>query len=159
MVPSVVSKLFKSLTFIWDSFVVSYWPFIFLFLGFRSLEPNGLPRLKHALDSLDITLVDGPLGTSIQIGTFFTGICDLVFLFKTINTSGSWFVIFYRWIIFCTSCSQIEAHGSRWDSDEFFYKISLLMSLSSPPNFGKTISSNRQFANRAVNISPVNGSR
>ncbi|KAF3662185.1 putative PP2A regulatory subunit TAP46-like [Capsicum annuum] len=55
--------------------------------GFRFLEPNGLPRFKRALDSLAMTPVDGPLGTSIQIDTFSVGICDLVILFKSVNAS------------------------------------------------------------------------
>ncbi|KAM3268174.1 hypothetical protein P3S67_031724 [Capsicum chacoense] len=56
--------------------------------GFRSLEPNGTPGFKRALDLLAMTLVDGPLGTSIQIGKYSVGICDLVILFKSVNASG-----------------------------------------------------------------------
>ena len=58
------------------------------FLGFLSFEPNGLPRFRRICDSEAMTLVDGPFGTSIQIGTFTAEICDFVILFESVNASG-----------------------------------------------------------------------
>ena len=62
--------------------------FVLIFQGFLSFEPSGLPRFRRICDSEVMTLVDGPFGTSIQIGTFTVGICDFVILFESVNASG-----------------------------------------------------------------------
>ncbi|PHU18385.1 hypothetical protein BC332_14080 [Capsicum chinense] len=72
-----------------DNLVSEFLPILHtISTGFRSLEPNGTSGFKRALDSLAMTLVDGPLGTSIQIGKYSVGIYDLVILFKSVNASG-----------------------------------------------------------------------
>ena len=68
---------------IWTSSLFAH----FLFRGFLSLEPIGLPRFMRGLDSLALTIC--PSGTCIFAGAFTAGICDLVILFISVNASGN----------------------------------------------------------------------
>ena len=61
----------------------------FLFLGFLSLKPIGLSHFWHSVDEFANTLEDCPVGTSILIGAFTTGICDLVTFLMSVNASGN----------------------------------------------------------------------
>ena len=67
--------------------------FFVLFLGFLYFEPNGLPRFRRICGSEAMTLVDGPFGTSIQIGTFTAEICDFVILFESVRLHLIYYVL------------------------------------------------------------------
>jgi hypothetical protein len=47
---------------------------LFIFRGFLSFEPVGLPRFWHSIDSFAIILVDYPTRTSIRAEAFTSGI-------------------------------------------------------------------------------------
>ena len=59
----------------------------FLFRGFLSLEPCGLPRLMRGPDSF--ALIICLPGTFIFQGSFSVGMCDLVTQFISVNASAS----------------------------------------------------------------------
>lgn len=126
----------------------------FLVQGFLSLEPISLPRLRRGW-----YLLDCPTWTSIFIGVFAGGIFDLVIIFLSVNAFGNWFSKICKWIIFWTSSSYYFVRGSRWDNGNSFQPISFFNLLFSPPNVGKFYSSKWQSTNRAVNKSPIVGSR
>ena len=97
---------------VWDGFLSNlgfgFWlsfsaPF-FVFRGFLSLEPIGLPRFKRCLDSVATWLC--PSWTSILIGALAAGIYDLVTLFGSAKESGNWLASFCKCIIFWTSKSH-----------------------------------------------------
>jgi hypothetical protein len=64
----------------------------FLFRGFLSLEPIGLPHFFCIVTSTGVI--------SIRAGAFKAGICDLVTLFVYVNAYGNSFVILCKCIIF-----------------------------------------------------------
>ena len=134
---------------------------VFLFLGFLSLAPIGLPRFKCALDSFAATLINFPSGTSILSGVLAAGMWDFTILLLLVNISGNWFARPYKWIILWTSSSHCFVRGSKWDNVEAFHMISRRASgfNFSPPNYGKTISLKWQSSKHALKTSQVRGSR
>jgi hypothetical protein len=64
----------------------------FLFRGFLSLEPIGLPHFLYIVTSAGVI--------SIRAGAFKADICDLVTLFISVNASDNSFAIICKCIIF-----------------------------------------------------------
>ena len=130
----------------------------FIFPGFLSLEPIGLPCFYCVIDILHC-----PTITSILAGAFSTSIYDLVTFVVLTRASRDWYAVLYKWIIFWTSSSHLFVRRSRWFNFDAFHEIYYFSSFSNlciyPPNARKTISLNWQSANHVVNISLVNGSR
>ena len=131
----------------------------FIFWGFLSFKPIGVPHFWRAIDLFAIMLMDCLVRTSIQAGAFIAGIWYSVTPFESVNAFGSWFVMSYKWSIFWTSCSHCFVQGSKFNNDNAFHVISLSNCLISPSNVGIIVSSKWQLTNRVVNKSPVKGSK
>ena len=110
------------------------------------------------MDSL--ARVDCSFGISTLAGAFKAGTCDLVTLFESVNASGNYWAIFWKWISLWTSCLDWFVWGSKWFKDDTFH-VSFFFSSSrfSLPNARNIGSFNWQSVKRAVKRSPVRGSR
>ena len=65
----------------------------FLFRGFLSLEPIGLPCFKCVVDLLVTLSLDRPYGISIRVRAFAASIYDLVTIFISVNVFVNWFIM------------------------------------------------------------------
>lgn len=74
------------------------------------METIGLLHFKCCLHLF--VLISCPIGTSNRSGVVAAGIWDLVTLDRSVNAFGSWFAIFFKWIIFWTSCLHLFVPGS-----------------------------------------------
>ena len=86
-----------------DSAILIHAPFIFR--GLFYLEPIGLSRFKRSLDSLAVWYC--PSGTSILIGAFTAGTCDLITFLGSVNESGN---------SYANLCNRIISIHSFWTS-------------------------------------------
>ena len=136
---------------------VSSFSNVLLFWGFISFEPTILLCFRRILHSF----VNCPTRTSIRVGVFAVGVCDFVTFFISMNASGNWFAIFYKWMIIWTSSSHWFIRGSRWDILNAFQVISCCSSRIgfSPFTDRKTLSLKWQYTKRAIKTSSIKGSR
>ena len=136
---SIISvTCFLGIASIWPA---TYFSCTFLFWRILSLTPIGLPRFRCGSNSFVAVLIDCPTGTSIRAGMLAVGMWDFTILLLSVNTSGNWFTIPCKWIIFWTSSSHWFVQRSKFDNVETFQLISCHASGNdfSPPNGGKIV--------------------
>ena len=71
-----------------SSRVPIYFLYTFLFWGFLSFDPIGLPHVRHASDSFTALLASYSLGTSILVGALTIEIWDFITLLRLV-----WFAV------------------------------------------------------------------